>query len=485
MVSVALADMQTSLSAGRLDLQWIVDGLHARVHRPDARRRHARRPARPEEGDARRESCSSARSLVAALARGTGRLIAGRVVMGVGAAGCEPGTLSMIRQIYPDQRERARALGVWTAVSGISLAPGPVLGGVLVAAGGWRGIFWFNVAFGLRCSAPPRAILRRAPTRRAGGSTSPASSPAAPRSRALTFAVIEGENVGYGTWWVPLLFVVAALAAAAFVVIERRAPDPVLRLEFFRKRTFSGATAVAFATSFGLFGVFFFTALYLQVVANYSGWRIARAVPRRCRSRWSSPASSPGAGRPRAGRAGRWPPAACSRAARSSRSTQCSTRTSRSGRSRPRSRASASASASRSSRSRPPCSRSSRAERSGHGRVDREHEPRARRRARGRDARRGRQRAARRRARPEADRRGRAGRVLRSLVVDAVTHGGLPANALAAAAANPIVRANIGLASQILDAAIDSFGNGLHTALVIAAVVMLVAAGAAALTGRD
>ena len=58
--------------------------------------------------------------------------------MGVGAAACEPGTLSLIRHIYPDARERAHALGVWTAVSGVSLALGPVLGGVLIAGGGWR-----------------------------------------------------------------------------------------------------------------------------------------------------------------------------------------------------------------------------------------------------------------------------------------------------------------------------------------------------------
>src|SRR5580765_955265 len=98
-------------------------------------------------------------SLVAALASSTGWLIAGRVVVGVGAAGCEPGTLSMIRQLYPEQRERARALGVWTAVSGISLAAGPVLGGVLVALAGWRGIFWFNVGFGLLALAAAAITL--------------------------------------------------------------------------------------------------------------------------------------------------------------------------------------------------------------------------------------------------------------------------------------------------------------------------------------
>ncbi len=68
--------------------------------------------------------------------------------MGVGAAASEPGTLSLIRQLYPDARERARALGVWTSVSGISLAAGPVLGGMLVGLAGWRGIFWFNLALG-------------------------------------------------------------------------------------------------------------------------------------------------------------------------------------------------------------------------------------------------------------------------------------------------------------------------------------------------
>ena len=110
-------------------------------------------------------------------------LIAGRVVMGVGAAFCEPGTLSLIRQIYPDGRERARALGVWTAVSGISLALGPVLGGVLVAVDGWRAIFWFNLAFGAAMLARGRrAPCRRARTRKAGASTSRACSPAPSRS---------------------------------------------------------------------------------------------------------------------------------------------------------------------------------------------------------------------------------------------------------------------------------------------------------------
>ena len=87
-------------------------------------------------------------SLVCALAPSVGWVIGGRAVMGVGAAASEPGTLSVIRQLFPDRRERARALGAWAAVSGLALALGPVLGGVLIAIGDWRDVFWFNLAVG-------------------------------------------------------------------------------------------------------------------------------------------------------------------------------------------------------------------------------------------------------------------------------------------------------------------------------------------------
>jgi len=88
-------------------------------------------------------------SVVCAIATSSAELIVGRVVMGIGAAASEPGTLSMIRQIYPNSRERARALGAWAAVSGLALATGPVLGSVLVGLWSWRAVFWFNLVFGV------------------------------------------------------------------------------------------------------------------------------------------------------------------------------------------------------------------------------------------------------------------------------------------------------------------------------------------------
>ncbi|MGZ4370524.1 MAG: MFS transporter, partial [Gaiellaceae bacterium] len=275
-VSVTLADIQTSLHSGVTQLQWIVDGYMLAFA--------GLMLTGGTLGDlfGRRKvmlagiALFCAGSLVAALAPTDAVLIAGRVLMGIGAAGSEPGTLSIIRHVYPEPDRRARALGAWTAVSGAALALGPILGGLLVGGVGWRGVFWFNLAFGALALAAAATVLPESadPQDRQLDMWGLALGAAA--VTAATFAVIEGEGAGYTTWWIDLLFAAAALAALAFVLVERRHPDPVLKLEFFRERTFTVANLAAFATSFGIFAVFFFfTALYLQLIGNFSGWRIA------------------------------------------------------------------------------------------------------------------------------------------------------------------------------------------------------------------
>jgi MFS family permease len=96
---------------------------------------------------------------------------------------------------------------------------------------------------------------------------------------AATFAVIDGEDRGtgtsYGTWWVIVLFAVAAVLVLAFVVVEQRVADPVLKIEFLRNPTFAAANVVAFAANLSVFSVFFFTALYLQLISNFTGNQIA------------------------------------------------------------------------------------------------------------------------------------------------------------------------------------------------------------------
>lgn len=274
-VSVTLADIQKTLQAGISQLQWVVDGYLLAFT--------GLMLAGGTLGDLfgrKRVMLAGVAlfclgSLVAAVAPDPTVLIAGRVVMGIGAAASEPGTLSMIRHVYPDPGPRARALAAWTAVSGAALAFGPIIGGVLVGAVGWRGVFWFGLAFGAFALLAAWAVLPESSDRQGRRLDVTGLVLGAAAVTAATFAVIEGESAGYGNWWIVALFVTAAVATAAFVFAERRSPDPVLKLDFFRQRTFSAANVVAFATSFGVFAVFFLTALYLQLIASFSGWKIA------------------------------------------------------------------------------------------------------------------------------------------------------------------------------------------------------------------
>ena len=187
-------------------------------------------------------------------------LIGARVVMGVGAAASEPGTLSMIRQLYPDRGERAQALGVGGGPA-LLWRPGPVIGGALVGVWSWRAIFVFNIAAGVVALAGVMTILpSRQPRPAQAGSAR--VFPGGDRVIAGTFATIVGETTGYATWWIGVLFAVALGAALLFVLVERRAEEPVLDLRFFRERAFLGGNLVAFTGYFATFAVFFFVPLY-------------------------------------------------------------------------------------------------------------------------------------------------------------------------------------------------------------------------------
>jgi EmrB/QacA subfamily drug resistance transporter len=274
-VSVALADIQSSLGTSVSGLQWVVDGYMLAFA--------ALMLTGGTLGDlfGRKKvmlagvAIFCGGSIVAAVAPSTNVLVAGRVVMGLGAAASEPGTLSLIRHIYPERRERARALGVWAAVSGLALALGPILGGVLAAGIGWRSIFWFGLGFGGLALGVAAVTLTE--SRDPVGRTLdvPGLVTGACAITAATFAVIGGENRGYGTWWIDGLFAAAFVLVVAFVLIERSSPDPVLRLEYFRNPTFTAANVVAFAVNLSVFSVFFFTALYLQLITDFTGYQIA------------------------------------------------------------------------------------------------------------------------------------------------------------------------------------------------------------------
>jgi EmrB/QacA subfamily drug resistance transporter len=274
-VSVALASVQSLLHAGVTQLQWVVNGyaltfaslmliagsLSDRLGRKRVMLSGL--------------AIFAVGSLLGALAPNPDVLIGARVVMGIGAAASEPGTLSIIRHLYPKHEERARALGAWAAVSGLALALGPVIGGALVALGTWRAVFWFNVVAVLVVIGIAAKVV---PESRAPGSSRPdvpGFFVGALGIGALTFAIILGETDGYRAPDVIGLFLVGVVALVGFVRVERNSASPMLDLNYFRSPRFTGALVVAFVLFFGIFSIFFFTALYLAAVIGYSPDRIA------------------------------------------------------------------------------------------------------------------------------------------------------------------------------------------------------------------
>jgi EmrB/QacA subfamily drug resistance transporter len=211
-------------------------------------------------------------------------LLAGRAVMGLGAAASEPGTLSMLRHLYPEYRSRNRALGVWAAVSGFSLALGPVIGGGLVyltsqipgwTHQGWRSIFLFDVAIGLVALYLASRYLPENSDPDAKRIDVSGALFGATALASLIFAVINAESAGFASGEVVPLLCVSLVALIAFLVRESRAAHPLLDLRFLRIPRFATPNVVAFCAYFATFAIFFFTALFLEEVTGYNGGQIA------------------------------------------------------------------------------------------------------------------------------------------------------------------------------------------------------------------
>src|SRR6201996_5356791 len=274
-VSVGLGSLQTDLQASISELQWVI-GAYALTF---AALMLACGMIGDELGRKKVMLAGAgvfcAGSVLCALAPNPQTLIAGRAVMGLGAAASEPGTLSIIRHIYSDSRERARAIGIWSAVSGLALALGPVIGGAIVGAWSWRGIFWFNLAFGLVALATAAVTVPESADPTAARVDTAGTLFGAGALGALMFAIIEAETAGFAATEVIILLCVSAVLAVAFAAWERRAAHPLLDLRFFRRPGFTVPIVVAFCTYLATFAIFFFTALYLVEVPDDSGYQIA------------------------------------------------------------------------------------------------------------------------------------------------------------------------------------------------------------------
>lgn len=209
-------------------------------------------------------------SLLCSLAPGQGWLIAFRMVQAIGASMLNPVAMSIITNVFTDPRERARAIGVWGGVVGVSLGLGPIVGGVLIETVGWRAIFWINIPIGLAAIVLTALFVPESKAPRARRVDVVGQLLVIVALASLTYAVIEAPQTGWTSASTLGLVVLALGAIGGLVAYEPRRFDPLLDLRFFRSAPFSGATAIAIS-AFGAFsGFLFLNTLYLQDVRGLS-----------------------------------------------------------------------------------------------------------------------------------------------------------------------------------------------------------------------
>ena len=209
-------------------------------------------------------------SATAGLAVSQTDLVISRVVQGVGAALMMPATLSIITDAFPPS-ERGKAMGTWAGVSGLALAVGPVVGGLLTEHVSWRAIFYLNIPVAIGAVLASLFAVRESRDRTVGREVDFAGVAVLTAGlSALILALVEGNEWGWGSTEVVALLAGSALALALFVAIELRVRVPMVEFHFFSNRNFLGAIVVAMIVSFSMLGVFFFLALYMQDVLRYS-----------------------------------------------------------------------------------------------------------------------------------------------------------------------------------------------------------------------
>ncbi|WP_329025048.1 MULTISPECIES: MFS transporter [unclassified Streptomyces] len=209
-------------------------------------------------------------SALCSLAPNLEALIAFRMVQAVGGSMLNPVAMSIITNTFTDPRERARAIGVWGGVVGISMAAGPVVGGTLVDSVGWRSIFWVNLPVGL---AALLLTWRYVPESRAHRARRPdpvGQLLVITLLGSLTYAIIEAPQKGWTSGEILLFAGLAAAALVGLLVYEPRRADPLIDLRFFHSVPFSGATVIAVSAFAALGGFLFLNTLYLQDVRGLS-----------------------------------------------------------------------------------------------------------------------------------------------------------------------------------------------------------------------
>jgi EmrB/QacA subfamily drug resistance transporter len=207
-------------------------------------------------------------SAACALAPDVGWLIAARAVQGAGAALLMPLGLALLSAAFPPEK-RGAAIGIFSAITGVAVALGPLVGGAVVEGISWEWIFWLNVPIGLL--AVPFVLTRMRES--FGPDTSldiPGLALVSGGALGIVWGLVRGNQAGWGSPEVVASLAAGALLAAAFVAWELRAREPMVPMRFFRARAFSAGNAAIFFTLASLFSAVFFYAQLLQTTMGYS-----------------------------------------------------------------------------------------------------------------------------------------------------------------------------------------------------------------------
>src|ERR1035437_5112956 len=213
----------------------------------------------------------TAGSAAAALSPSSTILLLARAVQGVGAAGIIPLTLTMLSAAFPPEK-RAAAIGLWSGISGLGLAAGPLVGGAIVSGWAWNAVFWVNVPVGLAL-----LVLGHLKLEESLGDRRPLDIPGIALVGAglfgLVYGLVRGNSLGWSSPQIVVALAAGLLLLGGFVLHERRTARPMLDLSLFAQRHFAAANLAGFLMSFGMFGSIFLITLYVQTVLGFSALR--------------------------------------------------------------------------------------------------------------------------------------------------------------------------------------------------------------------
>ena len=269
-VNVALPSIGRDLHAGVSGMQWVIDAyvlvLASLFMLSGSTADRVGRRRTFQAGLV----LFSVGSLLCSLAPGLGWLVAFRMLQAVGGSMLNPVALSIVTNVFIEPRERARAIGIWGGVFGLSMALGPITGGALVESVGWRGIFWVNVPVGVAALILSALYVPESRAPRARRPDPVGQVLVIVLLASLVYAFIEGPGGGWTSAGILACFVIAGAALVALIRYERHRAEPLIDLRFFHSAPFSGAVAMAICSFAALSGFLLLNTLYLQNVRGYA-----------------------------------------------------------------------------------------------------------------------------------------------------------------------------------------------------------------------